>query len=47
MRRRIALACAVLALAIASGVVGSLVRPADKVVAERSDTGPFSYFPAQ
>jgi hypothetical protein len=47
VRRRLALLCALVALAIASGVVGSLVRPAPPVAPERVATGPFSYFPAQ
>ncbi len=46
-RRRLALACALVALAIASGVVGSLVRPAHKPLPQYAATGPFSYFPTQ
>jgi hypothetical protein len=47
-RRRIALLCGLLALAIASGLVGSLLRPhPPQQLANQSATGPFSYFPAQ
>ena len=47
IRRRLALACAVVALALASGVIGSLVRPASEALPNHPATGPFSYFPAQ
>lgn len=46
-RRRLALLCAVAGLAIASGVIGSLVRPAPEPMPMAAATGPFSYFPAQ
>ena len=46
LRRRVGIACAIVALAIVSGVVGSLVRPAPPLPAH-ADTGPFSYFPSQ
>ena len=45
-RRRLAVACAVAALALASGLVGSLVHPG-REAAGRLHTGPFSYFPSQ
>jgi hypothetical protein len=49
MRRRLMLICAILALALASGVIGSLTAPrgdiASRSDASRSDVGPFSYFP--
>jgi hypothetical protein len=46
-RRRLGLLCALVALALASGVIGSLVRPAPEAAPNHSATGPFSYFPAQ
>ena len=46
-RRRLALLCGLVALAIASGVIGSLVRPAQKPMPAHAAMGPFSYFPAQ
>ena len=46
-RRRVGLMCAVVALAIASGVIGSLARPHPKPTPVAEATGPFSYFPAQ
>ncbi len=46
-RRRLFLVCAVVGLALLSGLVGSLIRPADHPVAVAGATGPFSYFPAQ
>jgi len=45
-RRRLMVACAVLALALASGVIGTLSAHRDKA-ATRAATGPFSYFPHQ
>jgi len=45
-RRRLAVLCAVAGLALASGVVGSLIHPASQV-SSRPATGPFSYFPSQ
>ena len=48
LRRRVALACALLALALASGVIGSLTTPkADPVALQPTHTGPFSYFPSE
>jgi len=46
MRRRLAVLCAVLGLALVSGVVGSLVRPADPLSSGPA-TGPFSYISSQ
>lgn len=44
-RRRLAVICAVLGLALASGLIGSLTAPKDKTLATAGATGPFSYFP--
>lgn len=41
-RRRAIVVCGVLALALISGVVGSLTHPA---AGPHAATGPFSYFP--
>ena len=41
-RRRLIVICALLGLALASGVVGSLATPRGDA---RPATGPFSYFP--
>jgi hypothetical protein len=46
VRRRLAAICAVLGLALASGLIGSLIHPASQV-SSRPATGPFSYIPAQ
>lgn len=45
-RRRLAVVCAILALALASGVVGSLIHPAT-ALSSRPATGPFSYISSQ
>jgi nitrous oxide reductase len=45
-RRRLLVACAVLGLALASGLVGALTAARDDV-ATNASTGPFSYFPQQ
>lgn len=45
-RRRLAVACAVLGLALASGVIGSLAHPIS-APSSRPATGPFSYFPSE
>jgi hypothetical protein len=45
-RRRLTVLCAVLGLALASGVVGSLIHPAHSL-SSRPATGPFSYFPSE
>jgi hypothetical protein len=46
VRRRLMVVCAVLALALASGVIGTLTAPKGEVPAAVS-TGPFSYVPHQ
>jgi hypothetical protein len=48
-RRRLAAVCGVLALALASGLIGSLTAqdPTRGHVARSPETGPFSYFPYQ
>ena len=43
-RRRLAVACAMAALALVSGLIGTLTHPSSEVFAKPS-TGPFSYFP--
>jgi hypothetical protein len=43
-RRRLAVLCGVLAIALVSGLVGSLAHPASTA---QSRTGPFSYFPSE
>jgi hypothetical protein len=45
-RRRLTVLCAILALALASGVVGSLIHP-QSAPASHPATGPFSYFPSE
>lgn len=45
-RRRLMVACAILGLALASGLVGTLTTPRTDV-ATKVSTGPFSYFPHQ
>jgi len=45
-RRRLAVLCAIAGLALASGVVGSLIHPMSHL-SSRPATGPFSYFPSQ
>lgn len=45
-RRRLTVVCAVLGLAIASGVIGAVVRPAAELPRAPA-TGPFSYFPSE
>jgi hypothetical protein len=43
-RRRLAVACAMVGLALVSGVIGTLThKPSD--VPAKTSTGPFSYFP--
>lgn len=46
VRRRLAVICAMLGVALASGLIGSLIHPASQV-SSRPATGPFSYIPAQ
>jgi hypothetical protein len=43
-RRRLMVVCALLGLALASGLIGSLTAPKGETLS-RSTTGPFSYFP--
>jgi hypothetical protein len=45
-RRRLMAVCTVLALALASGLIGTLTAPKGEVAA-KVVTGPFSYFPHQ
>ena len=44
-RRRLTVICVVLALALISGLLGSLIRPGSDLPS-RPSTGPFSYFPS-
>lgn len=46
-RRRTVAVCAMLALALASGVIGILATPSREPTAEPPSTGPFSYFPSE
>jgi anti-sigma factor RsiW len=45
LRRRLAVACAVMGLALASGLLGSMIHPA-AASSKPAVTGPFSYFPS-
>lgn len=45
-RRRLAIVCAILALALASGLFGSMIH-ASHDLSGRPATGPFSYFPSE
>lgn len=45
-RRRLAVVCAIVGLALASGIVGSTIHPAHRVSSQPA-TGPFSYFPSE
>ena len=45
-RRRLAIACAMAGLALASGLIGTLTHTPTEV-ASKSSTGPFSYFPTE
>jgi hypothetical protein len=45
-RRRLMVICGVLALALASGVVGSMTHSRGEVVG-KAETGPFSYYPSE
>jgi hypothetical protein len=45
-RRRLAIVCALLALALASGFFGSMIHP-NRDLSSRPATGPFSYFPSE
>jgi len=44
-RRRLLVVCAVVGLALASGLIGSLIQPTGRPVALQTAGGPFSYFP--
>ena len=46
-RRRLLAVCAILGLALASGLIGSLTSPGGQVFAHATTTGPFSYLPNQ
>jgi hypothetical protein len=47
-RRRLMVICAMLGLALASGVIGTLTASRDgQFAAADQPTGPFSYFPTQ
>jgi hypothetical protein len=46
-RRRLMAICAILGLALTSGLIGSLTAPRGEVLAKAAATGPFSYFPHQ
>jgi hypothetical protein len=46
-RRRLMVICGVLALALVSGVIGSLTTHPRGEVAGKAETGPFSYFPSE
>jgi len=45
-RRRMAVVCTVLAMAVASGVIGSMTHSRGEV-SGKAHTGPFSYFPSE
>ena len=45
-RRRLTVACAMVGLALISGIIGTLARAPSEVSAKTS-TGPFSYFPSE
>jgi hypothetical protein len=45
-RRWLTVLCAILALALVSGMVGSLIHPVSPP-SSHAATGPFSYFPSQ
>jgi hypothetical protein len=44
-RRRLAVACAMVGLALVSGVIGTLTHAAPGDAFAKASTGPFSYFP--
>lgn len=46
LQRRVGVVCGLLALALASGLIGSLAHPRGEAPG-RPQTGPFSYFPAE
>jgi hypothetical protein len=45
-RRRLAVVCAILGMALASGLIGSTIH-SDQDLSRRPATGPFSYLPSQ
>jgi hypothetical protein len=45
-RRRLTVVCAILGLALASGLLGSMIHT-DQRLSSRPATGPFSYFPSE
>jgi hypothetical protein len=45
-RRRLMVICGVLALALASGVIGSMTHTRGEAVG-KAETGPFSYYPSE
>jgi hypothetical protein len=45
-RRRLVVICTVLAMALASGLIGSLAHSGGEV-SGKPQTGPFSYFPSE
>jgi hypothetical protein len=45
-RRRLMVICGMLALALASGVVGSMTHTRGEAVG-KAETGPFSYYPSE
>jgi hypothetical protein len=46
VRRRLVVICGILALALASGLIGSLMHPAHVVSHGPPQGGPFTYFPS-
>lgn len=46
-RRRLMVVCAMLGLALAAGVVGSITAPGSDPADAAPRTGPFSYFPSE
>jgi hypothetical protein len=46
VRRRLVVICGILALALASGVIGSLMHPAHVVSDGPPQARPFTYFPS-
>jgi hypothetical protein len=45
-RRRLGVVCAILGLALASGLIGSMINT-DQSLSRRPATGPFSYIPSE
>lgn len=46
-RRRLMVVCAIVGLALASGLIGSLTAPSPDAHLRAAPTGPFSYFPSE